>query len=207
MRNGNGGYDEGYTSCCPFWDTAPGSIVREAARYWDFRGSHVVDLGCGEGKNAAFLSTLGASVDAVDLSEAALKNARLLWPGHSRIRWLKADVQMLTLPRSEYDVAVAYGVAHCLPTEQAIEQFAVKLARSVRKGGLVLFCSFNARRQEFETAHPNFHPTLISHQRYMELFSFLEVVSETDSDLIESHPHNNIEHVHSLTRIAGKVNG
>lgn len=207
MHKDNGGYDDGYVNCCPFWETLPGSLVHEAAAYWDFSRSNVVDLGCGEGKNAAFLSDLGASVDALDISEAALINARRLWPQHDRIAWIRGDVTDLKLPRVEYDVAVAYGVAHCLRSELDVEQFVRGLARVVRKGGLIIFCSFNDRRQEIDLAHPNFRPTLLSHQRYLELFEFLEIVSASDRDLMESHPHNNIEHVHSLTRITGRVNG
>lgn len=181
--------------------------MRDAVGYWDFNGSRVIDLGCGEGKNAAFLSELGASVDAVDVSDAALKNAELLWPNHSRINWIRGDVTDLTLPVLKYDVAVAYGVAHCLENEREIEQFVGNLHRLVRNGGLILFCSFNERRQEIDLAHANFSPTLLSHERYLELFRFLEIVYASDQDLHESHPHNNIEHIHSLTRIAGRVNG
>lgn len=205
MQRDNGGYDEGYSSCCPFWDTSPGSLVRDAASYWDFSKSRVVDLGCGEGKNAAFLADLGATVDAIDVSDAALKNAEILWPKNSRITWIKGDVTDLALPRLEYDVAVAYGVAHCLASELEIVRFVNSLARIVRKGGVILFCSFNDRRQEIGLAHPNFQPTLLSHEKYLSMFDFLEIVSASDLDLLESHPHNNIEHVHSLTRIAGRV--
>lgn len=206
MPNRAGGYDDGYATCCPFWDTGPGSLVREAAKYWDFRGARVVDLGCGEGKNAAFLSALGARVDAVDISEAALANAQRLWPGDPRIRWSKGDIAAMTLPGREYDVAIAYGVAHCLADKDEIERFVGNLGKTVRKGGLILFCSFNSRHQELDQAHPGFKPTLLSHQRYLSLFEYLDVVSATDCDLVESHPHNGIEHIHSLTRIAGTIN-
>ncbi len=207
MHRDNGGYDDGYSNCCPFWDLSPSSLVRDAAGYWDFNNSKVIDLGCGEGKNSAYLAGLGASVDAMDVSDAALKNAERLWPNHSCITWIKADVRNFVSPRTRYDVAVAYGVAHCLSNESEIEQFVNRLLELVRKGGLVLFCSFNDRRQEISLAHPNFRPTLLSHDRYLRLFECLEILNASDQDLRESHPHNNIEHVHSLTRIAGRVNG
>lgn len=206
MQRDNGGYDDGYSICCPFWDVSPGSLVRDAANYWDFSCSKVVDLGCGEGKNAAFLAGLGARVDAVDVSDSALRNANLLWPNQGRIEWIRADVRKFIPPSEKYDVAVAYGVAHCLGSESEIESFVGRIRDFVRKGGLVIFCSFNDRRQEIELAHPNFQPTLLSHAKYLKLFGFLEIETASDQDLYESHPHNKIEHVHSLTRIAGRVN-
>ncbi len=206
MQMDKGGYDDGYDKCCPFWDVSPGSLVREATSYWSFSDSKVIDLGCGEGKNAAFLAELGATVDAVDISGAALKNAGRLWAGRKCINWIQGDVRRFISRDVTYDVAVVYGVVHCFPDKSDIEQFVNRLPQLVRRGGLVLFCSFNDRRQDIERAHPNFKPTLISHERYLNLFGFLDIVSASDMDLHESHPHNGIEHVHSLTRIAGRIN-
>ena len=68
----NGGYDAGYIACPCFWGRSPGSLVRLLDKYIvDFSGMEVLDAGCGEGKNAAFLSQRGARVRAIDVSEAA----------------------------------------------------------------------------------------------------------------------------------------
>ena len=55
-------------------------MVRLLADSADLAGAHVLDLGCGEGKNAAFLATLGCVVQAWDISAAALDNAKVAWP-------------------------------------------------------------------------------------------------------------------------------
>ena len=55
-----------------------------------FRDLRVLDLGCGEGKNAAFLASRGALVEAIDSSELALANARSAWPSAENVigAWL-----------------------------------------------------------------------------------------------------------------------
>src|SRR5699024_1680372 len=57
------GYDRGYRACPCFWGTAPSSIVQHAATL--VAGTTAVDIGCGEGKNAAYLATIGYRVTAV----------------------------------------------------------------------------------------------------------------------------------------------
>ncbi|WP_405134300.1 class I SAM-dependent methyltransferase [Nocardia sp. NBC_01388] len=60
----------------------------------------VLDLGCGEGRNALWLATHGWQVDAVDYSQAGIDKgrtvaARLSRSVRGRIRWRHADVTEL----------------------------------------------------------------------------------------------------------------
>lgn len=176
----------------------------DASHWFNFSGRRVLDLGCGEGKNAAYVASLGARVDAIDVSEAALKNARLLWPNLATVNWVCGDVLDCYDPDGSYDVVLAYGVAHCLPREREIELLVARLIASVGHGGLLIFCAFNNRFQQLELAHPGFMPTLLTHKRYIQLFSGIELLTASDLDLEESHPHNNVSHVHSLTRLIGR---
>src|SRR6202042_3192508 len=80
---GPGGYDAAYRQCPCFWGTEPGRMVQLLARSTVLAGAHVLDLGCGEGKNAVFLASLGCIVEAWDISAAALSNAKAAWPDAS----------------------------------------------------------------------------------------------------------------------------
>jgi tellurite methyltransferase len=85
-----GGYDEGYSSCACFWGRAPGSLVHHFLETNTVKGHRVLDLGCGEGKNAYALSKAGAIVTAVDCSELALKNGKREF-GDALIEWVHSD--------------------------------------------------------------------------------------------------------------------
>src|SRR5690348_10808740 len=76
MTNGprqvDGGYEDGYAACPRFWDERPASLVTAHFGPTDISPGHVLDLGCGEGNNAAYFASRGSSVDAVDCSALAL---------------------------------------------------------------------------------------------------------------------------------------
>ena len=199
----NGGYDDGYRACSCFWGRSPGSYVSELASLRsDLSGLRVLDVGCGEGKNAIFLSSRGAKVTAIDCSKLALANARRLWASSS-VEWLEGDVRHTAWEREAFDVVIAYGLFHCLVNVGEIERVVHELQRATRPGGFHVICAFNRRFQDLR-AHPDFSPCLLEHAHYLRLYHDWVVVKSSDADLVETHPHNGIEHTHSLTRLIVK---
>jgi tellurite methyltransferase len=197
----NGGYDDGYRHCPCFWGNEPGSLVRLVYDHiGSVRGLAVLDAGCGEGKNAAFLAAGGAVVDAFDVSVFAIQNGRRYFTDHIGIRWRVGDVRETALPQNHYDVVIAYGLLHCLPSVSVVRDVITRLQNATRSSGYNVICAFNNRRQELH-AHPGFSPSLLSHADYVAAYASWEVLKESDSDLTERHPHNNLEHTHSMTRI------
>lgn len=201
----NGGYDDGYESCPCFWGSEPGSYVKLLGHYLpSMQGLKVLDAGCGEGKNAVYAARRGAHVEAMDISHAALRNGRRRWPDMPSISWSGLDIREAELPVEHFDVVIAYGLLHCMPTTSALHHLLCRLQSATRVGGYHVICSFNTRRQELG-AHPGFSPTLIGHTAYLDCYGHgWNTLHATDTDLTERHPHNNVEHVHSLTRILAR---
>jgi SAM-dependent methyltransferase len=200
----NGGYDEGYRACPCFWGTEPGSLVRVLQKYVkDYHGLRVLDAGCGEGKNAAFFAQNEATIDAIDLSELAVGNGRRQWADLPGIRWRVGDIRYIDLSPDSYDIVVAYGLLHCLPSSDDLFKVLFRLQTVTRDGGYFILCAFNSRHQEL-SAHPGFSPCLLSHADYLTAFVDWEILAHSDSDLTERHPHNNIEHTHALTRLVAR---
>lgn len=199
-----GGYDNGYRMCPCFWGNEPGSFVRLLRDYIPcFLGLTVLDVGCGEGKNAVFFARDGALVDALDISALAIENGRRHWAGIAGIEWRVADVRDIDLPHNYYDVVIAYGLLHCMSSATEVRKAILRLQKATRAAGYNIICAFNDRRQELH-AHPGFSPCLLSHAQYLTAYSSWKVLKESDSDLIESHPHNNLEHRHAMTRILAR---
>jgi tellurite methyltransferase len=199
----SGGYEEGYAACCCFWGRDPGSLVtRLLGKLPDVTAFHVLDAGCGEGKNAHAFAKRGAKVTAVDCSALALHNALIAWPGQA-IEWVQADVRSLAWTSGEFDVVIVYGLLHCFQNYSEIETVVSRLQDSTRVGGRHVLCSFNARWQDL-SAHKGFMPCLISHEAYLKLYSSWTIEEASDDDLHETHPHNCIQHVHSLTRLIAR---
>ncbi|MCK0149159.1 class I SAM-dependent methyltransferase [Marivita sp. S6314] len=200
----DGGYDDGYRACPCFWGKEPSSLVMKFLEENKVEGSRILDAGCGEGKNAVALAKLGADVTAIDCSEVALHNAQNAFGGNS-VHWQCSDVRNLEAGVKPFDVVVAYGLLHCMPSADEIASLVHRLQELTEVDGWNIICAFNDRQHDL-SAHPGFDPCLIPHSAYLRHYQGWEVTFSSDEDLHETHPHNNIPHVHSMTRlIARKV--
>ena len=85
--------------------------------------SRALDIGCGSGRDAAWLAENGWNVVAVDPSSAMLEGARRLHPGE-RIRWLHDGLPLLSSVRDlsvRFDLILASAVwMHVPPSEQRL---------------------------------------------------------------------------------------
>lgn len=200
----NGGYDQGYLSCPCFWGATPGSLVSRLDKLLNYSSDiSILDIGCGEGKNAIFFARKGVNVKGIDISEAGLSNACKSWPDYESVEWLCADIRKTDLPYNTYNVVIAYGLFHCLENPKEIRNEIRKMQISTKTGGYNLLCAFNDRHQNL-TAHPGFFPTLMSHEFYKNMYSEWDLIYISDQDLHETHPHNNIPHSHALTRLIAR---
>ncbi|MEO9595993.1 class I SAM-dependent methyltransferase [Rhodopirellula bahusiensis] len=166
-------------------------------------GSAIWDAGCGEGKNAIHFARIGANVLATDVSKIAIENARRFWPDAHLVSWEVADVVLAKPRNDQFDMVVLYGLLHCLPDSNSVEKFVNLAKRSAKPGGHHVVVAFNSRKQELH-AHPGFAPTLLSDIRIADLYSDWTILHHTDTDLFETHPHNQIPHTHSMTRIIAR---
>jgi len=200
----DGGYDDGYRACPCFWGKEVGSLITKFLEENEIEGSRILDAGCGEGKNAVALAKLGADVTAIDCSEVALQNAQNAFGGNS-VQWQCSDVRNLKSGSKPFDVVVAYGLLHCMQSANEIASVVHRLQELTEVDGWNIICAFNDRQHDL-SAHPDFDPCLVPHSTYLRHYQGWEVTFSSDEDLHESHPHNNIPHVHSMTRlIARKV--
>ena len=69
-----GPYDDLYEAAGRLWPDTPGRMVVRAAEAIA-KPVRTLDLGCGDGKNMAYLERLGWTVDGVDLSPVACAEA------------------------------------------------------------------------------------------------------------------------------------
>jgi len=153
-------------------------------------------------ENAYAFASAGAHVVAVDSSEAALANGRREL-AHDRIDWQKIDAQLYLQTAATFDVVVMYGLLHCLQSAEEIRSVVNGALRSTKVGGYHVVVAFNDGPHDL-TAHPDFFPTLVSHDFYLNLYRGHEVLAAEDQIIHETHPHNNIPHFHSLTRLISR---
>ena len=200
----DGGYDSGYRACPCFWGRDPGKLVRKLVNEIpEFRGVRALDVGCGEGKNAAFLAACGAAVTAIDISEVAIEHATRLWSDGLHIEWRVEDVRRMAPPKDSYDIVIAYGLLHCLNSKAEVQSTVARLQNCTKPNGYHALAALNVRHQDLK-AHPNLKPCLLDHVEYASLYTGWCCLWVEDAELHEIHPDTQIPHTHSLTRILAR---
>ncbi len=101
----------------------------------DLKGKKVADLGCGGGVLTRAVQELGAQVDAVDISNNALKHL-----SGDAIQPFQDYVPMTLLKDDTYDLVICTELIGYLPKEEHRMLFS-ELARLVKPDGFVLFSS------------------------------------------------------------------
>ena len=112
-------YDKRYDVEGYYWGLSPNYLCYEIMRLKPpTKPYKVLDIGCGEGKDAVFLARNGYNVTAFDISEQGLSKARE-FADHCgvKIDFFKADIRDFRL-EADFDIIFSSGVFHYIPQEQ-----------------------------------------------------------------------------------------
>lgn len=106
-----------------------------------------LDLAAGEGRNAIFLAEKGFEVDAVDISEVALKKARQ-WAREKgvKIRTVVGDLDSYIIGEASYDVILNFYFLR--------RRLIPKIKRGLNKGGKVVFETYLLEQRSIGVAGP-----------------------------------------------------
>ncbi len=129
-------YDQRYDTDGYYWGLIPNHLCYEILRLKPpVKPYKVLDIGCGEGKDAVFLARNGYEVTAFDLSEQGLSKARELASNFGvNVDFFKANVRDYRL-EMDYDIIFSSGVFHYIP--QALrENFVDNLKSHTTEGGI-----------------------------------------------------------------------
>lgn len=103
-------YDKRYNTADYYWGITPNTLCYEIMKLRPpVKPLKVLDIGCGEGKDAVFLARNGYLVTAFDLSEAGIeKGKRLAEKCNTDVDFFKADITDFRVNES-YDII--FGVS------------------------------------------------------------------------------------------------
>ena len=112
-------YEQRYQGEDYYWGIRPNSLCYEIMqRRPPVAPYRVLDIGCGEGKDAVFLARNGYQVEAFDIAEAGLKKGeKLAAQCKTHVNFFHADVLDFE-PTHPYDIVFCSGVLHYLPPEK-----------------------------------------------------------------------------------------
>ncbi|MFG2922296.1 class I SAM-dependent methyltransferase [Streptomyces sp. NPDC048305] len=138
------GFYEDRSKPVPFFAAKPDESLASYVERGLITPGRVLDLGCGPGRNALHLASLGFDVDAVDLSPEAIAWA------HERAREAGADIRFHcgdafagAAPDGPYDLIVDSGCFHHLPPHRRVSYLGL-VEDALAPGGSLALCCFAA---------------------------------------------------------------
>ena len=115
-------------------------------------GVTAVEIGCGTGLFTELLAATGASIVAVDISEALLARAQQRQLPPDRVQFVRGRFEEVSLPGG-FDAVIGSSVLHHLDVDEAL----AAICRLLKPGGRVSFAEPNMLNpQVFLERHPPF---------------------------------------------------
>jgi tellurite methyltransferase len=159
------------------------SLVQRFISGMPVQGLQVLDLGCGERKNAHAFACAGASVVAVDCSEVAVTKGRREFV-NPNIKWILSDAVTYLSECGMFDLIIMYSLLHCLPSLSVIRSLIRSALCKTRLQGHHIVATFDDGPHNL-SADPGFSPTLASHEFYLLQYTEHEILSASSALLHE----------------------
>ena len=195
-------YDHFYSEKTYYWTTSPSAMCLEVLkRCPPVKPLKVLDIGCGEGRNAVFFARNGYEVHAFDISPNGVEKTRQL------ARMAAVDVHVFQADLNEFrifedfDILFSTGVLHCLHPEarnSIFENYRLK----TNEGGIHAFSAFV--KKPFIAQAPDADPN--GHDWHSgELMSrYGEWLIEWSLEEIFDCSSSGVPHKHAVNRLIAK---
>ena len=136
------------------WDHGmPDTNLPRIVERFGIRPGKALDIGCGTGENAIWLSGAGFNVTGCDLSATAVKMAKAK-SGSEPCAFFTCDFISAPIPNAPFDFAFDRGCFHSVKDATAQKLFAQKVAAVLTANGLWLSLIGNADEPKREVGPP-----------------------------------------------------
>jgi tellurite methyltransferase len=125
-------FDQKYRNDPTIFGQSPMPILKKALNY--VSSGKALDLGVGNGRNAAFLLSKSFEVTGVDVSEEGIKILRQKFPHNPKLKLIVADVLNFKT-KEKYNLVCAIGLLHFLKLEDA-KKLIAKMKKFTQNGGV-----------------------------------------------------------------------
>ena len=125
-----------------YWGTEPGDFLKKIIKFMPARrGMKVLDIGCGEGKDAVYMAKMGYTVTAFDLTESGIaKTQRLAKEAGVRIHAYVDDINTFETDE-RFEIIYSSGTLQYLHPDK-IGPFFEKIRKITNPNGINYFNVF-----------------------------------------------------------------
>lgn len=137
-----------------FYDDPTPIVLQTVEKFEINRTQKILELGCGEGRDAYPLLQLGYDVRATDISEAAVRYAQKKWPQYAKnFAVLDCISEIL---EEKFDFIYAVAVVHMLVEDTHRDAFYRFIRTHLNEAGIALICTMGdgtiERQSDIRTA-------------------------------------------------------
>jgi cyclopropane fatty-acyl-phospholipid synthase-like methyltransferase len=190
----------GFDDARAFWDqrfaapeyifgTEPNAFLAAQAQRLS-PGMRVLDVACGEGRNAVWLARQGCRVTAFDISPLALQKARrLAAEGSVEVEFHEQSVDGWQWHGGAFDAVVCIFIQFAEPAQR--ERLFQGFHDTLVPGGLVLLQGYTPKQLEYRTGGPGQRSHLYTAPLLREAFARFELLElrEHEQHLAEGSKH------------------
>jgi len=152
--------------------TEPSRIVKEF--YTLAKGKKALDIACGTGRNALFLAEKGFTVDAVDISDVALKELKEKNPA---VNTINSDLDFYSIPPDSYHLILNINYLN--------RRLIPQIKEGLKKEGVVIFETFTLTEEE-GFFKPENRDYMLRKNELLHLFSDLYIVYYREGEKIKA---------------------
>ena len=153
MKNYYKAYENRYSivhNTGELWETTkPTKEVYEAIKKYKIKGQ-ILDLGCGEGRDAIYLLEKGYNILALDYSTSAIKKCNELTNNKYINNFRQFDIFEDEL-NEKYDFIYSVAVVHMFLLEQHRKKYYEFIYNHLKKDALALIISLGNGKEEYKT--------------------------------------------------------
>ena len=132
-------FNEEYKKEECYWGKEPDKGVKLILKYK--KSGNVLDLGCGEGRNALFLAKNGFGVTGVDISEEGIKKyEEIVKQNNLKVKGIIEDIRKFKF-NNKYDIIISNATLHFLK-EKEVKDIIEKIKENTKKYGLNVISVF-----------------------------------------------------------------
>lgn len=128
---------------------------------WRIQPGRALDVAAGKGRNAPFLAEKGFSVEAIDISEVALKETRKKAEERGlALSFRQADLESAELPETTYNLILNFNFL--------LRSLIPKMKKALKLGGHIVFETYLIEQRVL--GHPRNPAYLLGHNELLEIF-------------------------------------
>ena len=165
--------------------------------------SHFLDLGCGQGQDALFMTKNNFNVTAIEKSEVAVKQIQKIIKENNlkNIEVINSNVLDFEIEKDKYDIINCRNILQFLPKDKALNLIK-DIQDKIKANGYILLAAFTTDDPSFNNPKNKNIKSYFEPQEVLKLFSNFRIIYYLENIILDKGHVGSLEpHRHGIVKI------